>query len=131
MKRRWRWSVACLVVTLVVMAYSYKTRPRSDQTLTQVHQSGVLRIGMDASFPPFGNMINNETVGLDADLANALGQRLGVKVQIQNMGFDGLYYALESHQVDAVISALSIDPVRTGDVIYTRPYIDVGQVLVS
>src|SRR5262249_29580600 len=48
-----------------------------------------------------------------------------------NMGYDGLYDALKTDQVDALISALLIDPSKTNDVRYTLPYYDAGLVLVS
>src|SRR5262249_14385782 len=57
--------------------------------------------------------------------------RLGLKTQIENMGFDGLYDSLKTSQVDALISALSIDPTKIGFVQYTRSYIDAGQILAS
>src|SRR5262249_21039719 len=94
-------------------------------------QTGVLRVGMDASYPPFSDTPAGTPIGLDVDLANEIGRRLGVKVQIANMGFDGLYYALQTSQVDVLISALSTDPTKLGWVQYTRGYLDAGEVLSS
>jgi polar amino acid transport system substrate-binding protein len=95
-------------------------------------QAGVLRIGMDASYPPFEwiGSTGNPT-GFDVALAEELGRRLGLEIQfIANLPYDGLYDALAVGQVDAVISALVVNPDRTTDFAYSIPYFDAGQVLV-
>jgi len=103
-----------------------------DDTWDRVRAAGVLRVGMDASFPPFETIAADGTlVGFDVDLARELGQRLGVDVQfVANLPYDGLYDALAVGRVDVVISALVVNPSRMADVAYSAPYFDAGQVLV-
>jgi ABC-type amino acid transport substrate-binding protein len=124
------------LVGLILMALLFRTwrqsRPLNDGTWDRVQKSGVLRVGMDASYPPFSDTPGGGApVGLDVDLINEIGRRLNVRVEFTNMGYDGLYDSLYTGQVDALISALSIDPAQLGRVSYTRSYIDAGQVLVS
>ena len=64
-----------------------------------------MRIGVDASYPPFAVATADDLFGLDIDLGSALGERLGIPVRFVNMGFDGLYDSLRADQVDVVISA--------------------------
>jgi polar amino acid transport system substrate-binding protein len=92
---------------------------------------GEMRIGVDASYPPFAVATADELFGVDIDLGRALAERLGVPVRFVNMGYDGLYDSLKADQVDTVISALLVDPSRLGDVRYTRHYFNNGLVLVS
>ena len=63
-----------------------------DDTWDRVREAGVLRVGMDASFPPFEMIAADGTlVGFDVDLARELGRRLGVEVQfVANLPYDGL-----------------------------------------
>jgi ABC-type amino acid transport substrate-binding protein len=105
---------------------------RSDDTWERIHEVGVLRVGMDASFPPFEYVAADGTLaGFDVDLTRELGQRLGIKVQfVANLPLDGLYDALEVERVDVVISALVVDPDRMDDFGYSAHYFDAGQVLV-
>ena len=95
-------------------------------------ETSTLRVGMDASFPPFETIAADGTlVGFDVDLAQELGRRLGVEVQfVANLPYDGLYDALAVERVDAVISALVVNPARMADFAYSTPYFDAGQVLV-
>jgi len=104
-----------------------------DDAWNRVRETGVLRVGMDAGFPPFESVAADGTlVGLDVDLARELGRRLGVEVQfVANLSYDGLYDALAADRVDVVISALVVNPARMGDFAYSVPYFDAGQVLVA
>lgn len=129
--RRLIGSFLCLVAVFFFFYQWWKTHPHDDGAWKRIQQTGVFRIGMDASYPPFGTALGDSITGLDADLAAEIGRRLGVKVQIVNMGYDGVYDALQIGQVDALISALSFDPRRLGTFRYSRAYFDAGQVLVS
>jgi polar amino acid transport system substrate-binding protein len=90
-----------------------------------------IRIGVDASYPPFAVATATDLYGIDIDIGKALGVRLHVPVRFINMGYDGLYDALKADQADILISALTIDYSRSGDVLYTVPYYNAGQVLIT
>lgn len=90
-----------------------------------------IRIGVDASFPPFAVDNGQSMYGLDIDLGNAIGDEIGFPVRFVNMGFDGLYDSVIADQVDIVISALRVDPSRMAEVRYTQHYFDNGLVLVT
>jgi ABC-type amino acid transport substrate-binding protein len=106
---------------------------RTDEAWEHVLATGRLRVGMDASFPPFEYVAADGTLaGFDVDLARALGRRLGVEVEfVANLPYDGLYDALTIGHVDAVISALVVNPDRMADFAFSRSYFDAGQVLVT
>jgi len=102
-----------------------------DETWARIQREGIMRVGMDASWPPFEYMDHDgQIVGFDVDLARAIGQRLGVEVELVNVGFDSLYDALYVGRFDAIISALPYDPLLLGDVAYSISYFNAGQVLV-
>ncbi len=92
---------------------------------------GELRVGIDASYPPFGaDPGNGELFGLDVDLAQAVAAEMGAPVRFINMGYDGLYDSLAADQADVLFSALRVDPLRMDEARYTVSYFDAGQVLV-
>lgn len=122
-----------IVILLVVIAGGvYFLFPRDDGTLAEIRQRGTLRVGLDASFPPF-ETINDQgqIVGLDVDIAQAVAADVGVELELVNIGFDGLYDALLARRADLVISGLPYDPRWTQDVAYTRNYFNAGQILVA
>lgn len=127
-----RPTVALLSVMLIVLSAWWFLTSHNDDTLTEIRERGTLRVGLDASFPPF-EVINAEgqIMGLDVDLAAAIAADLGVEAELVNIGFDGLYDALLARRVDIIISGLPYDPHWTEDVAYTRNYFNAGQVLIT
>jgi len=109
----------------------FHPRP-ADEAWERIMQKGVMRVGLDPSYPPFEyeNETTGEPEGFDVELAQALAERLGVEVQFVVLGFDGLYDALKMGQCDVVISALPYDPLWTQDVLYSTPYFEAGIYLV-
>jgi ABC-type amino acid transport substrate-binding protein len=105
---------------------------RPDDTWEHIREVGVLRVGMDASFPPFEFIVaDGRLAGFDVDLAQELGRRLEVEVEfVANLPADGLYDALAVGRVDVVISALVFNPDRMADFAYSASYFDAGQMLV-
>ena len=128
-----RWVVIGVIILILgAVALGLLARGRGhDKTLEQVQATGELRVGLDASFPPFESLdADGNIVGFDADLAHAIAARLGAEPVFVNVGFDGLYDALWAGRVDVIISGLPYDPRRTQDVNYSTPYFNAGQVLV-
>jgi len=121
-----------LVILIAVASLRLLAGPRGqDETWARIQREGVMRVGMDASWPPFEYVDEDgQIVGFDVDLARELGRRLGVEVEFVNLGFDGLYDALKSGKCDAIISALPYDPMMTKDVAYSHSYFNAGEVLV-
>ena len=77
-------------------------------------EDGVLLVGSDISFPPFESFpeIGAAPAGIDVDLARALGEALGVEVELQDIDFDSRIASLEAGRVDVVISAMTITEER-------------------
>ncbi|WP_371372059.1 basic amino acid ABC transporter substrate-binding protein [Sporomusa aerivorans] len=87
-----------------------------------------LKVGSDTAFAPFEfqDEKTKEYVGFDMDLIKAIGKQMGVEVEVQGMGFDGLIPALEGGQIDATISAMTITPERAQKVNFSKPYYKSG-----
>jgi ABC-type amino acid transport substrate-binding protein len=102
-----------------------------DESLRRVKASGVLRVGLEATFPPFETIDGAGAFGgLDVDLARALAADLGVQAEFVNLSYDTLYDALAARRVDALISMMVVEQERTMDVSYSPPYFDAGLLLV-
>jgi polar amino acid transport system substrate-binding protein len=70
-------------------------------------------------------------VGFEIDLVNEIGKRLGLTVSIVNIPFAGLFAAVESGQIDAAISSITITKLRLLSVGFAQPYYDSDQALVA
>lgn len=84
-------------------------------------QKGVLIVAMPLDFEPFNYLDDkNEQVGLDVDMIRALGDKLGLKVDIQRMGFASMIPSVSGGRVDAAMSAMGILPARLPLVSFVR-----------
>lgn len=123
------FGVLCWLVALQ-MVRSRWLIPQTDASWQRIQQSGVVRIGMDAAYPPFEVQDGSgQFSGYDVDLAAELARRWGVQAQFVNIHFDGLYDALRADKCDVLLSALPYDPTLTEDVLYSPSYLNVGIVL--
>ncbi|WP_371479582.1 ABC transporter substrate-binding protein [Kitasatospora sp. NBC_00315] len=78
-----------------------------------LRSAGVLRVGTDLNYPPVEfRGPDGKPAGLDPDLANALGDLLGLRVEIVDTPFDKLIPGLNDKQFDIAMSALSDVPQR-------------------
>lgn len=100
---------------------------QSDQK-QQSAKAKVLKVGTEPSFAPFEFQDENskDYVGFDMDLVKAIGKQMGYEVQIVSLGFDGLIPALESGQIDAIASGMSITEERAKKVTFSKPYYKSG-----
>src|SRR3954470_3402494 len=118
------------LVGLAVLAWAGRQVP-PDSYLQAIQQRGVLRVGVDPTFPPFESLQDGKFVGRDVELANAIASDLGVRVEFKPLALDTLYDALASDQVDMLLSALPFVYERQKEVRYSQPYFQAGQVIVT
>jgi polar amino acid transport system substrate-binding protein len=66
-------------------------------------------VGMTATMPPVGSVdpATSEVVGIEAELARAVGRKLGVKVEIHNVAWDGLLASLPTGRFDLAASGIT------------------------
>lgn len=94
-------------------------------------EGGVLRMGTNATFPPYEYVDeNNEVAGIDADIAAAIADKLGMELEITDMAFDSLIPALQSDTIDIVLAGMTVDPERAEQVNFTDSYATGVQVII-
>jgi polar amino acid transport system substrate-binding protein len=74
-----------------------------------VKQKGSLTAAADATYPPneFLKPGTKKIIGFDADLADALGKVMGVKLNLQNVTFDAIIPGMASKKYDIGISSFT------------------------
>lgn len=88
----------------------------------------VLRVGLNAEYPPFEFKKDNVITGFDVDLLEAISKKVGFKYTLNHMSFDGLIPALKAGKIDVIISSMSATPMRAKQVDFSIPYYE-GQTL--
>ncbi len=93
---------------------------------------GELIVAMDAGYVPFEILeADGSFSGFDVDLINEVAKDMGVTVKIKNVAWNGIIGELNTGKADLIISGMSITPEREKAVAFSKPYFDVGQVVVS
>ncbi len=94
-------------------------------------RAGEVVVGCNAEFMPFEFTDNNNNIiGYDIDVINAVGKAAGFEVKMHNQSFDTLIEGLESQKLDAVISGMTITEARRQKIDFSDPYYDAAQVIV-
>lgn len=99
----------------------------SANSLDRINEDGVLKAGIEGAYPPFNSFDeNNELIGFDVDITNAIAERLGVTVEFVPTPWDSIIGGLNAGKYDIVISSLTITDERAVKVDFTDPYYHTG-----
>ncbi len=83
-----------------------------------------LVIGMELTYPPFEMKDDNgNPTGISYDMAVALAEKLGRKLVVKDMRFEGLRPALESGKIDLIFSSMTITEERKKGIDFSDPYV--------
>lgn len=97
---------------------------------TQGAAAATLKVGANIGNLPWEFQdAKGETVGFEIDLMKEVAKRLGDDVTFVNIPFTGLFAAVQSGQIDAAVSSITITPKRLASVSFAQPYYDSDQSL--
>ncbi|MBQ1935218.1 MAG: basic amino acid ABC transporter substrate-binding protein [Clostridia bacterium] len=90
-----------------------------------------LTMGTNAAFPPY-EMVdeNNQIIGIDAEIAAAVAEKMGMKLEIKDMAFDSLITAVSTGNVDVVLAGMTVTPERMEAVNFSDSYATGIQVVI-
>jgi len=98
--------------------------------LTKIRAKGVLRVGCDASYPPFDIVDKKgQIIGFDVDIGKLIAEAMGVKHEVVNTAWEGIFPALQTGKIDMIINGVTIKLSRALKVGLTDPYVTIGQSL--
>ena len=105
--------------------------PTIDISDAKLMSDGVLSVGCEVGYPPFEDFADDGTtpIGYDIDIINAVGEKLGLKVNIINTAWDGIFAGIGVNY-DVTCSAVTITPERQETMLFSTPYINNYQAVV-
>ena len=118
--------VGFMVVTIVMASIFAGCGTKDKETGSKVEDkvNDTIIVGTEAGFAPYEYMEGNEVVGIDMDIAQAIADHLGKKLEIKNMDFDGALLAVQNGLVDFVAAGLSVDEERKKVMDFSIDYVD-------
>ncbi len=89
-----------------------------------------LVVATNAEFPPYEYYDGDQVVGIDIEICRAIGEDLGMEVEIEDMAFDSIIAAVSSGKADIGIAGLTITEDRLKNINFSNPYTNAAQVIV-
>ena len=107
----------CIGCCLALVAWlGFKPFQSNEQT------EDTLIIGLQSGYPPFEFMdTEGNIIGFDVDLAQSIANKLGKKLVIKDMEFEGEILSLKQGKIDLILSGMNITPSRLKEILMV-PY---------
>jgi len=113
----------CLAPIVAVLALSASGAASAQSALDGILAKKQISIAIPTDFPPYGFVGTDlEPQGLDIDMANYIGAKLGAKVTLVPVTSGNRIAYLQTHKVDLVISTLGKTPEREKVIDFTSAY---------
>ena len=84
----------------------------------------------NATFPPYEYYENEKVTGIDIDIITAIGDRLGMKVEIADMEFDAIINSVSSGKADVGIAGFTVTKDRLKSINFSNSYAKSKQVII-
>ena len=92
--------------------------------------NGTLVMATNAEFEPYEYKIGDEIVGIDADIAQAICDKLGYELQIDDMAFESILAAISGGKADFGAAGMTVTEERLESVDFTDTYASAEQVVI-
>ncbi len=92
--------------------------------------NGTLTMATNAAFEPYEFYKDQKVVGIDAEMAQAVCDKLGMELKIEDMEFDSIINAVTSGKADVGIAGMTVTEDRLKSVDFSDPYTTATQVII-
>ena len=103
------------ILTVFIVSCGGKEAAKKDEVQTLI-------VGTNAEYSPFEFKKDGKITGFDYDLMEEIAKEAGIKIQWQEMSFDGLIPALKAGKINAIISGMTATEERKKEVDFTDVY---------
>ncbi|RQP25548.1 ABC transporter substrate-binding protein [Piscinibacter terrae] len=96
-----------------------------------IKKDGRIIVATEGQFAPFNYFQGSRLTGFEVDIAEAMAQRMGVKIEWKALSFDALLAGLRQDRWDMVIASHGITEERSRAVTFSNPHYCSGGIIVS
>lgn len=127
-----RWLSALLVGAFAcsMVACGSNSSEDTDASVAGDTEGGVLVMATNAEFPPYEYHEGDEIVGIDAEIAAAIAEEMGMELKIEDMAFDSIIPAVKSGKADFGAAGMTVTEDRKVNVDFTESYATATQVII-
>lgn len=84
--------------------------------------NGTLTMATEAGFPPYEFYEGEQIVGIDAEIAAAIANKLGMELVIDDMDFDSTITAVQTGKADMAMAGMTVTEERKQSVNFSNSY---------
>ena len=121
--------IAAMMLTLCACGSKAETASTSDAAFTTV-SAGTLTMATNAYFPPYEFYEGDKIVGIDAEIAAAVAEKLGLTLKIEDMEFDSIITAVSTGKADMGLAGMTVTEERKQNVNFSDTYATGVQVVI-
>lgn len=114
--------VLCVVLALACVGMTSCGDAADKQSVDAIKKAGKLTMYTNAEFPPFEYMDGTEVKGVDVDIAQAIADKLGVKLEIHNVKFDTIIGSIQSGKGSIGAAGITVTDERKESVDFSIEY---------
>ena len=92
--------------------------------------NGTLTMATNAQFPPYEFQEGGKIIGIDADMAQAIADKLGMELRIEDMEFDSIIVAVTTGKADIGVAGMTVTEERLKNIDFTESYTTARQVII-
>ena len=123
--------IAAFILSAAIVVALAGCGAKKDSGKSSSDKTETLVMGTNATFPPYEYVDdNNKIVGIDAEIAQAIADKLGMKLEIKDMEFDSLIPAVKSDSIDVVLAGMTVTDERKQSVDFSDSYSKGVQVII-
>ena len=89
-----------------------------------------LVMATNAEFPPYEYHEGDDIVGIDAEIAQAIADKMGVELVIEDMAFDSIITAVQSGKADIGLAGMTVTEDRLESINFSDTYATGKQVII-
>ena len=93
-------------------------------------KEGTLTMATNAYFPPYEYYDGQDVIGIDADIAQAIADKMGLELKIEDMEFDSIITAVSTGKADLGLAGMTVTPDRQKNVDFSDTYANGVQVII-
>ena len=130
MKKYLKSIIAMATVSIMALSIVGCGNGGDNNSSASGEDSSVITLATNAEFPPYEYYEGQEIVGIDVDFINAIGEKIGKEIVIEDMAFDSIIPAIQSGKADIGMAGMTVTEDRLANVDFTETYVHTSQAII-
>lgn len=125
--------VLCIVLAALTVAFAFAAcSKKSDENTTTPTETAkeTLVMATNAEFPPYEFHEGDAIVGIDAEIAQAIADKLGMELKIEDVAFDSIIPGVQAKKYDMGMAGMTVTDERLESVNFSTSYAKGVQVVI-